>query len=67
MIANNIRFLRKQENLSQEKFAERFGVSRQSVAKWESGESVPDVLKCREIAEYYTLSIDVLVSVPRDG
>lgn len=67
MIANNIRFLRKQENLSQEKFAERFGVSRQSVAKWESGESAPDVLKCREIAEYYTLSIDVLVSVPLDG
>ena len=67
MIANNIRFLRKQENLSQEKFAERFGVSRQSVAKWESGESVPDVLKCREIAGYYTLSIDVLVSVPLDG
>ncbi len=64
MISSNIRFLRKQENLTQEEFAERFGVSRQSVAKWESGESQPDLNKCREIAEYYELSLDVLVSVP---
>ena len=63
VIASNIRFLRKQENLSQEEFAERFGVSRQSVAKWESGESVPELMKCREIAEYYDISIDTLVSV----
>ena len=67
MIAVNIRFLRRSENLSQEEFAERFGVSRQSVAKWESGESTPDLQKCREIAEHYDLSIDTLVSVPLDG
>ncbi|MBQ3285800.1 MAG: helix-turn-helix domain-containing protein [Ruminococcus sp.] len=67
MIASNIRFLRKQENLSQEEFAERFGVSRQSVAKWESGESVPDLMKCREIAEYYDISIDTLVSLSLEG
>ena len=64
---SNIRFLRKQENLSQEEFAERFGVSRQSVAKWESGESIPDVYKCREIAEYYYLSVDTLITVRLDG
>ena len=58
MLDANIRWLRKQDNLSQEDFAERFGVSRQSVAKWESGESVPDLMKCREIARYYDLSID---------
>lgn len=67
MLASNIRFLRKQENLSQEEFAERFGVSRQSVAKWESGESVPDLMKCREIAEYYDISIDALVSLSLEG
>ena len=67
VIASNIRFLRKQENLSQEEFAERFGVSRQSVAKWESGESVPDIMKCREIAEYYDLSIDALVTLSLEG
>lgn len=64
MIAKNIRYLRRQENISQEEFAERFGVSRQSVAKWESGESAPDIFKCREIADCYDISIDVLVGLP---
>ena len=67
MLDENIRWLRKQDNLSQEDFAERFGVSRQSVAKWESGESTPDLMKCREIAQFYDISIDTLVSVPLDG
>ena len=61
MISSNIRFLRNREGLSQEAFAERFGVSRQSVAKWENGESAPDIAKCREIADYYDISIDSLV------
>jgi len=67
MLDANIRFLRKQDNLSQEDFAERFGVSRQSVAKWEGGESLPDLMKCREIAQFYDILIDTLVSVPLDG
>ena len=61
MISSNIRFLRNRDGLSQEAFAERFGVSRQSVAKWENGESAPDIIKCREIADYYDISIDSLV------
>ncbi|MBQ3418266.1 MAG: helix-turn-helix domain-containing protein [Ruminococcus sp.] len=64
MISKNIRYLRRQENISQEEFAERFGVSRQSVAKWESGESAPDIFKCRDIADYYDISIDVLIGLP---
>ena len=64
MIAKNIRYLRHQEGISQEEFAERFGVSRQSVAKWESGESAPDIYKCRDIADYYDISIDVLTGLP---
>ena len=64
MIAKNIRYLRRQENISQEEFAEHFGVSRQSVAKWESGESAPDIFKCRDIAEHYDISIDVLTGLP---
>ena len=64
MIDANIRYLRKKDAVSQEEFAERFGVSRQSVSKWESGESTPDILKCMEIAEYYDISIDMLVSAP---
>lgn len=67
MISSNIKYLRKKENLTQEEFAERFGVSRQSVAKWESGESAPDIYKCREIAEYYEISLDALVNFPPEG
>ncbi len=67
MIASNIKFLRKKDSLSQEDFAERFGVSRQSVAKWENGESAPDIFKCRDIADYYDISIDELINVPIEG
>ncbi len=64
MFASNIHYLRKRENLSQEEFAERFGVSRQSVAKWENGESTPDVEKCVEISDYYETTVDVLLRIP---
>ena len=67
MIEANIRYLRKKENLSQEEFAERFGVSRQSVAKWEAGESVPDLMKAREIAEYYDITLDAMISLSLEG
>lgn len=64
LLSSNIRFLRKADNLSQEEFAERFGVSRQSVAKWENGDSLPDVKKCVEISEYYDISMDMLLRIP---
>lgn len=64
MISSNIRYLRAKENLTQEEFAEHFGVSRQSVAKWESGDSTPDIAKCREICLHYDISLDTLVDVP---
>ena len=63
MISSNIKYLRKKENLTQEEFAERFGVSRQSVAKWENGDSIPDIVKCGEIAEYYEITLDTLVYI----
>ena len=66
LLASNIRFLRKKDNLSQEEFAERFGVSRQSVAKWESGDSAPDIFKCAEIADSYEISVDVMLQLPLD-
>lgn len=64
LLASNIRFLRKKDNLSQEDFAELFGVSRQSVAKWESGDSAPDIFKCAEIAEHYDISVDIMLGYP---
>ena len=54
--------LRKMHQLTQEDVAEKVGVTRQSVAKWESGESVPDLDKCRMLAELFRVSLDDLAN-----
>ena len=53
--------LRNAAKLSQEEFAEVFGVSQQSVQKWESGTTVPDLDKLIKISKYFGLSLDSLV------
>lgn len=60
-IAVNLRYLRNKNNLSQEEVAEKIGVSRQSVAKWENGDSLPDIIKCDALAELYDVSLNDLV------
>jgi transcriptional regulator with XRE-family HTH domain/ADP-ribosylglycohydrolase len=60
-LSNMIAKLRWETGLSQEAFAEIFGVSRQSVQKWESGASAPDLDKLIKIAKYYDISLDALV------
>ncbi len=62
MINMNLKYLRKQFGLSQEELAEKIDVSRQSVAKWESGETLPDILKCRELANLFDTTIDNLMN-----
>ena len=49
-IACNLTTLRQLNKFSQEEVAERIGVSRQAVAKWEAGQSVPDILNCDALA-----------------
>ena len=61
MIGENIATLRRQAGLSQEALAEKLEVSRQTLAKWESGESVPDVLRCDRLAELFDVSLDDLL------
>ena len=61
MISANIVTLRKKKGLSQEALADRIGVSRQTVAKWESGESSPDVEHCDAMAELFEVTLDALV------
>lgn len=39
----NLKYLRKEEKMTQENLAERLNVSRQAVTKWESGQSLPDI------------------------
>lgn len=53
--------LRKEANLTQEDLAERCDVSRQAVAKWESGESIPDIYKLSQIAKMFEVSLEELV------
>ena len=53
--------LRKKSGLSQEEFADKLGVSRQAVSKWETGQSVPDTEKSAAISTLFGVSLDWLV------
>ena len=61
MIGENLQYLRKRFHFSQEEVAERVGVSRQAVAKWEAGETVPDLPNSIALAELYDVTLDDLV------
>ena len=60
-LAEKIVFLRKKNSLSQEELAEKLDVTRQSVSKWESGQSVPDLNKIIQIGELFGISLDLLL------
>ena len=60
MFKDNLAMLRRANNLSQEEVAEKVNVSRQAYAKWERGESVPDIEKCADLAELYNTTLDDL-------
>jgi len=62
MIGMNIRTLRKKKNLTQEALAERLDVSRQTVAKWENDESLPDIQECRKMARILDVTLEQLSS-----
>ena len=60
-LARNLATLRQLNQFSQEDVAERVGVSRQAVAKWEAGQSVPDILNCDALAKLYDVELDDLI------
>lgn len=60
-LAEKILHLRTQQGLSQLELAEQLGVSRQSVSKWETGQSVPDLDKLIKLADLFGISVDELV------
>lgn len=66
MIGDNLYSLRKLHKLTQEEVSERVGVSRQALAKWESGETMPDIEKCMLLAELYNVTLDDLVNYTKD-
>ena len=60
--ANRLCELRKAHNLSQEELAEKLGVSRQAVSKWERSESSPDTDNLIQLAVLYNISLDELLN-----
>lgn len=62
MLKENILMLRNVNGYSQEEVAEKIGISRQAYAKWEKGETVPDVERCQKLAELYGVTIDSLLN-----
>ena len=61
-LSENIKIIRKENNLSQEQLAEQLGVSRQAVSKWESGQSYPEMDKVLLICKLYNYNIDELMN-----
>ena len=64
--AENLTELRKLNNYSQEDLAERIGVSRQTLSKYETGESLPDIEKCRLLADVFSVTVDDLISYEKN-
>ncbi len=61
MLKDVLKNLRKANHLTQEDLADKVHVSRQSIAKWENGESIPDIYNIQELANVFHVSIDSLL------
>lgn len=61
MFVNQLKVLRSQRGLTQEQVAAQVGVSRQAVAKWERGDTLPDIESCICLADLYGVPLDALV------
>lgn len=62
VVAKNLIYYRKLANLTQAELAEKLCYSDKSVSKWERGESLPDVVVLKEVADLYNISVDTLLS-----
>lgn len=61
-LGNSLFYARKKCGLSQEAVAERLGVSRQTISKWETDETVPDIYQAKKMARLYNISLDDLIN-----
>ena len=64
MIGSNLRMLRSNSRYTLEDVAEIIGVSRQTIAKWETGETYPDIENCVKMSALFKVSLDALVKEP---
>ena len=60
-IGNKINQLRKLSGMTQEQLAEKLNVSRQTISKWESGSSTPDIESVVKVSEIFQVSLDDLL------
>ena len=65
-LGNSLFQARKKSGLSQEDVAEKLGVSRQTVSKWETDETVPDIRQSKKMAVLYHVSLDELIDFDID-
>lgn len=65
-LGNSLFQARKKCGLSQEEVAEKLGVSRQTVSKWETDETIPDIRQSKKMASLYNVSLDELVDFDID-
>lgn len=60
-LSQRLQELRKREGYSQEQLAELLGISRQSVSKWENGQTSPDIHNVRKLSELYQVTTDYII------
>lgn len=60
-IGGKVRHLRERSGLTQEQLAERLGVSRQVVTKWENGSGVPKIENLKALADHFHVTVDELI------
>lgn len=65
-LGSNLFNARKKSGLSQEEVAEKLGVSRQTISKWELDETIPDIYQSKRLANLYHLSLDELIEFDAD-
>lgn len=61
IFSENLQFYRKKTEMTQEQLAEKLGVSRQTVSKWESGTAFPEMEKILQLCQMFSSSMDVLM------
>lgn len=65
-IGNSLFSARKRSGLSQEEVAEKLGVSRQTVSKWEQNETLPDIRQSKRLSDLYHVTLDELIEFDAD-
>ena len=65
-LGNSLFNARKKSGLSQEAVAEKLGVSRQTISKWELDETLPDIRQSKRLSNLYHLTLDELIDFDMD-